>query len=115
MLSPRGARPSASPTTPLHRAPLQVIFNGVGITNVLYTAWEDTAPIRKIPLLVDAFLRDDLARVAPFVGDYLVSSQGTGPPGAVLNAAGYVTARRRLTVSSNTRARFILDRSAPTG
>jgi pimeloyl-ACP methyl ester carboxylesterase len=50
---------------------------GVDLTAVLCTALEDSAAIPRIPLLVDAFLRHDVARVAPFVRDYLGSSQGT--------------------------------------
>lgn len=63
--------------SPLNRTPVQAVLDGVGITNVIYTALEDSTAVPRVPLLVDAFLRNDVSRVAPFVRGYLGSSQGT--------------------------------------
>jgi pimeloyl-ACP methyl ester carboxylesterase len=63
--------------SPADGAPLTVPLDGAGIMNSVYAALESAGGIRRLPLALDAACRGNVQALAPFLEEYLGSSQGS--------------------------------------
>jgi len=62
---------------PLDQTPLSVRLDGAGIMNCVYAGLETAGGIRRLPLVLDAACRGETQALAPFLEEYLGSSQGS--------------------------------------
>lgn len=62
---------------PMDGAPLTVRLDGAGVMNCVYAALETAGGIRRLPLVLDAACRGETQALAPFLEEYLGSTQGS--------------------------------------
>lgn len=62
---------------PVDGTPLAVRLDGAGLMNCVYAALESAGGIRRLPLALDAACRGEVQALAPFLEEYLGSSQGS--------------------------------------
>jgi pimeloyl-ACP methyl ester carboxylesterase len=62
---------------PADQSPLTVRLDGAGIMNCVYAGLETAGGIRRLPLVLETACRGEVQALAPFLEEYLGSSQGS--------------------------------------